>query len=143
MLDSSGKRLNNYKFVHKEGVPNTVTMTAPSDVGEYFVAYDMSSEKIVAQTSLKVLPIVAMVRGPKTVSPESEYPVHWHGPNYKGDSIYTYSTDGKDMREYRFLGKKKSTSPIVLQAPEKPGEYVLKYKIKGGKVIATHVFTVR
>lgn len=143
VLSSDGMRLNNYKFVDKEKVKNTVTMIAPSDAGEYFVAYDASSDKIIAKTKLIVLPVTAMVSGPKTVSPESEYQVDWHGPNYKGDSIYTYSVDGKDMREYKFLGKKNSNSPIFLQAPEMPGKYELRYKIKGGKIIASHAFTVR
>jgi Ca-activated chloride channel family protein len=143
VLDSSGKRLNNYKFVNKVDTPSTVTMIAPSEVGSYFVAYDAASEKIIAKSKFTVLPVVAMVSGPKTIAPESEYQVNWHGPNYKGDSIYTYSASGKDMREYRFLGKKNSVSPITLQAPKEPGEYELRYKIKGGKVIATYNFTVR
>lgn len=143
ILDSSGKRLNNYKFVHNKGVANTVTMIAPDEVGSYFVAYDASSEKIIAQATLTVLPVTAMVSGPKTVSPEAEYQVIWHGPNYKGDSIYTYSEAGKDMRKYQFLGKKNSSSPITLQAPKAPGNYELRYNIKGGKTIASHIFTVK
>ena len=143
ILDSSGKRLRYYKFVDKETVPNTVTMIAPDKVGEYILAYDASSSKVIAQAKLTVLPITAMVSGPNTVSPEAEYKVVWHGPNYKGDSIYTYSDEGKDMREYTFLGKKTSVSPIFLKAPKEPGVYEIRYKIKGGKVIATHTFTVR
>ena len=47
------------------------------------------------------------------------------------------------MREYTFLGKKNSVSPLDLQAPKEPGVYELRYKIKGGTVIATHSFTVQ
>jgi Ca-activated chloride channel family protein len=143
LLDSSGERLNNYKFVDKKGVTNSVVMTAPGDPGEYFIAYDALSSKIIAKAPLMVLPIVAMVGGPKVVAPDAEYQVHWHGPNYKGDSIYTYSAAGNDMRKYRFLGKKNSMSPITLQAPKEPGNYELRYQIKGRTVIATHAFTVR
>lgn len=143
ILDSNGKRLNYYKFVHKENVPTTVTMTAPDEAGNFFVAYDASSDKVIAKAKLVVLPIVAMVSAPTSVAPESEYQVNWHGPNYKGDSIYTYSAEGIDMREYKFLGKKNSSSPIVLKAPKQPGNYELRYKIKGGKIIARHTFVVR
>jgi Ca-activated chloride channel family protein len=142
VLDYSGKRLNNYKFLQKKNVTNVVEMTAPSEPGEYWMAYDASSKKILAQTKFVVMPVVAMVSGPKVVKAESDYEVTWLGPNYKGDSIYTFSAEGKDMREYKFLGKKNSTSPITLTAPKQPGTYELRYRIKGRAVIATHSFVV-
>lgn len=142
VLDSTGKRLNNYKTLQKKNVTNVVEMTAPGEPGEYWLAYDASSQKILAQATFTVTPVIAMISGPNAVKSESDYEVTWSGPNYKGDSIYTFSSDGKDMREYKFLGKKDSASPITLTAPKQPGTYELRYQIKGRTVIATHRFVV-
>lgn len=143
ILDASGKRLQNSVFVERESVPNIISMSIPLDPGEYIVAYDAASENVIAQTVITVTPVVAMVSSPPVVAPGEEYQVEWYGPNYKEDSIYTFSMEGKDMREYTFLGKESSTSPVILNAPNEPGNYELRYMIEGRKVIATHTFSVR
>lgn len=143
MIDSAGERMNNFEFVHRENTPDTLTMTAPLDEGEYFIAYDASSEKILAQQSLTVLPVTAMIDGPSSVAAGEEYEITWYGPNYKGDSIYTFNAAGKDAREYVIFRENNSLDPITLEAPKTPGTYELRYRLKGKKVLATHSFTVQ
>lgn len=143
ILDSSGKRLNNYKFVHKDNVPNPIEMIAPEELGDNFIAYDLKSDEIITQQPLTVLPVSGTLTGPAVVAPNATYEVFWEGPNYKGTSIYTYSSDGKDIRRYKILGKANSQSPVTLKAPEQPGTYELRYRMRGRTVIAKHSFEVR
>lgn len=142
ILDNNGERLNNFLFVEREDPSLPATMTAPLDAGEYFIAYDASSNRIVTKQAITVLPVTAMIDGPTRVAAGGEYQVTWFGPNYKGDSIYTFTSEGKDARQYVIFRDNNPLAPITLEAPKTPGKYELRYRLKGKKVIATHRFIV-
>ena len=143
IYDNKGKKLNNHAILKSRKYVSPAVMTAPEESGDYVIVYLASNKKIIAEAALTVLPVVASLSAPAVVSAGAEYQVDWYGPEYEGDSIYTYSSSGKDMREYIFLRGKNATSPATLKAPKTPGTYELRYRLKKRTILATHKLEVK
>ncbi len=126
-----------------EGSP--ATLKAPDKPGKYEVRYIMQrsgvlgiirrSRSVFARANITVTPVSAKVRAeqlrPKVKTPASvaagaNFEVAWTGPDNRGDYI-TIVPAGASDTEYMSCAYTSEGSPAALKAPDKPGQYEVRY----------------
>jgi len=124
--DAYGKK---YSYTRK-GSP--LKIDVPQQVGEYQVRYHLArTYRVIASAPLSVIDIAAELSAPPTVGAGSEFEVGWTGPGYQGDFISVDALDGGD-REYGngYGYPREPGKPVVVTAPDDPGNYQLRYHLK-------------
>lgn len=126
-----------YRFVSKKvrvGDSATITIDAPTEPGNYVVEYALGQDdsRLVA-VALEVTEVAASLTAPSTVVAGSTFEVAWNGPGYERDAVGVTSADYENTSyPYRFVTNKVDVSggPVLkVQAPTKPGSYVLEYAL--------------
>ena len=68
----------------------------------------------------------AKVEAPASVATGADFKVIWQGPNYPRDYI-TIVPAGASDKEYMSYAYTSKGSPATIKAPDKPGEYEVRY----------------
>ncbi|MCC7464420.1 MAG: VWA domain-containing protein [Gammaproteobacteria bacterium] len=128
----------NYQYV-ENGVPKK--LKAPSDPGDYeirLLAAD-SPYPTLASRSIRIEGVSASLDGPTSVAAGVKFDVRWTGPGNDLD----YIAIGDAQRPYIVYAYVKAGNPVNLMAPDKAGDYELRYFLgQGDKVIATRKLTI-
>jgi Ca-activated chloride channel family protein len=100
--------------------------TAPAESGDYEIRYWLPSRgKVIAQAPIRVEEIGVKLTGPDSVAQGAEFEVAWSGradPN--GVVEIVPRAGGSPFSTVRARG-----SPVRLDAPGKPGSYLVRYRV--------------
>jgi hypothetical protein len=122
---------------------NPVRVTVPEQAGDYEVRY-YANKQTIARSKLTVLPVTASLEAPSSAVGGKKISIRWIGPNNDGDTIVIVpasSTDREWLKgstnDYTF-----KRSSMRLTAPERAGDYEVRYCTAGRKVLARSRLTV-
>ncbi len=136
-IDPTGSDERKYgKYAYAKSSP--LTIRAPEQPGEYLIRYHLGrTYRVIGQTGLTVGSVSASLEAPAQVQAGGKISVAWSGPNGQGDYVSIDPPDAPD-RAYLQYAYTRSGSPAVIQVPEEPGSYAIRYH-QGQKrtVIAT------
>jgi hypothetical protein len=130
-----------YQYVSKPGV---VKLTAPATAGEYEIRLlgAASPYPTLASRPLLLENVEARVEGPAQVAAGAKFELRWTGPDNARDYVGIGDADPKG-RLYITYAYTRGGSPVSLVAPDKPGQYVLRYYLaEGNTVVASQPITV-
>jgi hypothetical protein len=119
-------------------------LKVPALAGEYEIRLlaAASPYATLARRPFKVESVVATLDAPAQVAAGAKFQVRWTGPNNSRDYVGIGEVDPKG-RPYITYSYTKSGSTLEMQAPDKAGEYDLRYFLgHGDAVIATRRITV-
>lgn len=141
--DAKNSRYEAYNYTDK-GSPLKLKM--PTETGEYEIRYVMAQKSTVLATRpIIVTDVTADITAPDTATVGESIVVEWQGPDYKNDYIDVAEPTPvatKQTREINYTYTNKG-SPLRLQMPAEPGDYVIRYVVSQGRtIIATHPITV-
>lgn len=103
------------------------TLLAPLEPGAYELWYVIGSDRTVqVKKPITVTAASATLEGPDTVAKGAQFEVTWTGPNGPGDFV-TIVAKGADASAYLSYFYTHDGNPGTLTAPDKPGDYELRY----------------
>jgi len=116
---------------------NPLIIQAPDTPGNYQLRYIMGqSRTVLARKDILVSKVSAKVEAKEVVPAGSNIQVIWIGPNNKSDYI-TIVPKGADEKAYFNYTYTSSGSPLNLKAPDKPGDYEIRYILNQSRKILT------
>jgi hypothetical protein len=134
-----------YQYVAKPGAqPSVIKLRAPATPGDYEIRLlgAQSPYPTLARRPLKIEAVTATLDAPAQVAAGATFEVKWTGPNNERDfiGIGEIGPQGQKYLTYDYATK---SSPIKLTAPDKAGEYELRYFLGVGyTIIGTRKITV-
>ncbi|WP_444994437.1 VWA domain-containing protein [Aliikangiella sp. IMCC44359] len=136
------KKSFGYSYIGHEEKKSPASIQAPETPASYYIYYQLPDKRTLAKTTIKVIPAKAEVLPPATVLAGTKFDVQWSGPQNRFDSISLFSIDGKKQYSYQYIHNEDATSPTSLFAPEKPGQYEVRYYTYGANTLAKQTFEV-
>ena len=121
-----------YTYVRTD---NPLILQAPSKAGKYEVRYILGQgNKLLAKVPIEIKPVSAKVQAPAVVNMGAKFKVSWSGPNGEQDYISIALPDQgpDDYQHYTYV---RSGNPLTLQAPDKPGDYEVRYILGQGNAL--------
>ena len=126
------KEYTDYAYTNR-GTP--VKLRASDKTGDYEVRYIMGQSKtVLARAKITITAVGATIKASSSVAAGAKFKVDWTGPNTQGDYI-TIVPAGAGEQEYMAYSYTSSGSPSTLRAPDKPGDYELRYVLSQSKAI--------
>jgi len=114
---------------------NPARIQAPAKTGKYQLRYIMGkSRKVLARRDILVSEVSGKVEAQESVFAGSDIQITWIGPNNSSDYI-TIVPKGTDEKTYFNYTYTSQGSPLKLKAPDKPGEYELRYVLNQSKKV--------
>jgi Mg-chelatase subunit ChlD len=129
-IDAAGAPDSTYGPYAYPSVGNPLTLEVPTTPGKYEVRYHGggSGYPVLAKTSLEVTDAAATLQAASTVEAGGSLKVTWNGPNNPGDFI-SIDPAGAPDRTYGNYDYPSKGNPIAVKAPDKPGDYLLRYHL--------------
>src|SRR5678815_4395952 len=121
--------------------PGKLQLQLPAVPGDYElrVCGASSPYPTLARQALKIEGAAASVKAAATLKAGAEFEVTWNGPNNPRDYITIGNADSKYL-DYKYTS---NGSPLKITAPDKAGEYEVRYILgQGDTIIATQKVTV-
>jgi hypothetical protein len=121
--------------------PGKLVLQLPAKPGDYElrVCAAASPYKTLARQPLRIEGATATVKAPTAIKAGALFEVAWTAPNNPRDYITIGNTDSKYL-DYKYTS---NGSPAKLTAPDKAGEYEVRYILgQGDTIIATQKVTV-
>ncbi len=84
----------------------------------------------------------ATLNVPAEVPAGSEFLVEWTGPQNRNDYLIIRSPDAKHQYKSSYIGNERYQSPSKITAPEKPGEYLVRYEVNKDTSLGEAAITV-
>ena len=119
-----------YAYV-EEGSP--LTIQAPNQPGDYEIRYVIrNGRKTLARQTLTLTGIEATVKASASAPAGSDVAISWTGPAYNRDFLTIVKVGSPDNTwdKYTYV---EEGSPLTIQAPNKPGDYEIRYVIRNGR----------
>lgn len=105
---------------------NSGELLLPESTGDYELRYVTGRERrVLASQAITILPATASLNAPESVEANQPFEVTWEGPDNQTD--YIAVTDPGSPADYRAYGYTRRGNPVVINAPEQPGDYELHY----------------
>ncbi len=114
-------------------------LRATDTPGEYEVRYILNQTRtVLARTRITTTPVTAQVQVEGPIETGKDFMVVWNGPTYPSDYITIVPKGAKDgdYLSYAYLG---NGSPSKLRAPDKPGDYEIRYILNQSKTVLARV----
>jgi len=128
------KQYLNYAYTAK-GTPAEIQ--APATTGKYQLRYIMGkSRRVLARKDILVSEVSGKLEANETVPAGSDIQIIWIGPNNKSDYI-TIVPKGADEKAYFNYRYTSYGSPLKLKAPDKPGDYEIRYILNQSRTVLT------
>lgn len=119
------------------------TLQAPIDAGAYELWYvSGAKDTIQLRVPITVTPFSASVDGPGVVNHGAPVSVAWTGPAGAGDYV-TIAPAGSPEGSYLAYCYTTTPSPCVMNAPDKAGDYEVRYVTGKGKTLASEPLKVK
>ncbi|MDN3638784.1 VWA domain-containing protein [Simiduia curdlanivorans] len=121
---------NNYVYVQGK---TQLTLLAPSVEGNYEIRLlaPSSPYATLAKTALVLVQAKASIEAPSSVAAGANFELRWSGPNNTRDYLAIGNTE-QDYITYQYTNK---GSPLSFIAPDKPGQYELRYFLASGDTV--------
>ena len=122
----------------------TVTLAAPETPGAYEIRLLAAASPYATRASrpLTVEDVRASLSAPDRVDAGVEFEVRWDGPGNERDYV-SWAEAGADDKAYNDFKYTNSGNPVTLRAPDKPGQYELRYFMGGtDRLVARRPLTV-
>ena len=105
-------------------------MLVPTTPGKYEIRYHVggSGYPVLAKTPLAVTDVAATLEAASSVEVAGSLKVTWKGPNNQGDFI-SIDPVGAPDRTYGNYSYPSKGNPLEVRAPDKPGDYLLRYHL--------------
>ncbi|MDA7426879.1 VWA domain-containing protein [Primorskyibacter aestuariivivens] len=131
----SDPKYSGYTYTNKG---NPLILRMPVEPGDYEIRYiaNANGTAILGREPITLTEVTATLDARETGRAGGTLAVHWDGPDFKGDYI-GLSRAGSSDSEYESYRYTSEDSPLVVELPEVPGDYELRYYIgQDRKVIA-------
>lgn len=117
----------NYAYT-REG--QTLDLEVPVTPGTYDITYFLNQDRsVLAITQITVTPVTATINAPATAQAGEQIEINWTGPDYDDDFIGVGRAGGSGSALWEEYNYAREGSPLTLQVPDEPGDYVLTYFI--------------
>ncbi len=114
---------------------NPATLRTTDKPGGYEIRYILSqSGKVLARTQITVTPVSANLEVPASMPAGSKFKINWTGPDTKGDYI-SLAAKGSGDNKYITYTYTSRGNPATLRAPDKLGEYEIRYILSQSKTV--------
>ncbi|MEJ6398678.1 vWA domain-containing protein [Yoonia sp. 208BN28-4] len=132
---------NSYVNYVRTSAGNPAVIPMPPTAGDYEIRYVLQQGgKVVARSPITVEAIKAQLVAPPSGVADTAIPVGWDGPDYSRDYVAIYLVGGDRYTSYT---RTSAGNPLMLELPEAPGDYEIRYIMhQGGVVLANVPFTV-
>lgn len=111
-----------------EGSPTRLLM--PTEPGEYVIRYFIDQDRIsIAEVPITLSDVAATLTAPTTATAGGSLQVQWTGPNYHRDFIALGRVGADGSARWESYARTEDGSPVTLNVPEAPGNYLLRYFI--------------
>ena len=121
---------------------NVVSLVVPEALGAYEVAY-FTGGKILARQPVDVIPVSATLDAPEEIVGTLVFPIEWTGPANRQDRIIMVAADSDPDLPPAAAVYVVPEEPVAnLKAPAEPGGYVLHYRTRAGKTLASRAIKV-
>jgi Ca-activated chloride channel homolog len=122
--DAPARKFLKYSYT-KKGSP--VKIQAPDEPGEYEIRYVTGqSRTVLAKAKIDVLKADVTLKAPDSAAAGSLFKVDWTGPDNRVDYITIVPPDAPARKFLKYSYTKRG-SPAIIQAPDQPGEYEVRY----------------
>ncbi len=122
--DTDDGRHGKYTYT-REGSPLSLVM--PDSAGEYEIRYvSAQSNSVLARRMIRVEEVAVSLTLPAEVPVSAQQEIHWTGPDGRNDYITVVTPDTEDRKHGKYTYTRKG-NPLVLQMPDQPGLYELRY----------------
>lgn len=131
-IDEAGAPDDTYGPYDYPSNGNPLQLEVPTEPGNYEIRYHSgaSGYAVLAKRSLVVTDVTATLEVPSTVDVGGNLRVTWTGPNNPGDFISIDAVDAADHL-YGPYAYPANGNPVEVQAPDQPGEYLVRYHLAG------------
>jgi hypothetical protein len=139
-----GTRIGGYDAYQYAGTAGALKLRAPTKPGEYEIRLLGANPPYptLAWRSLVIDITAATLEAPAQVAAGAKFQVAWTGPKNDGDYVGIGDASPKEQPYITYVYAAKG-SPLTLSAPDKPGDYELRYFLAaGGAVIASRKIAV-
>ena len=104
----------------------------PTEPGEYELRYIVrgTDRDILVRKPITITAVSAMLDAPDNAPAGSELVISWTGPDGKNDHL-SVAEPGAKPNQYESYTYTRDGSPLRLQMPSEPGEYELRYIVRG------------
>lgn len=106
----------------------TLDLLVPIAPGTYDITYFLNQDRTaLTTTQVEVTPVSATLTAPATAPAGGQVEISWTGPDYDDDFIGLGRAGGSGSALWEEYNYVREGSPLTLQVPETPGDYVLTY----------------
>jgi Mg-chelatase subunit ChlD len=143
-IDEAGAPAHVYGPYAYPSSGNPLSILVPTRPGQYEVRYHLAAGgyPVLAKAPLTVTDVAARLEAPATIEVAGLLRVKWQGPNNQGDFI-SIDAVGANDRTYGNYAYPAKGNPLEIRAPDKPGEYVVRYHLANTyRVIGSTPLTV-
>lgn len=103
-------------------------LLVPPEPGRYAISYfDNATKNVLGSATIEVQPATITLSAPEQVSVSETFDVVWTGPNYSDDFIGIGLVGASGSGQWKNFALTADGSPLRLQAPSVPGQYLIKY----------------
>ena len=125
----------NYESYTRTRQGNPLAVKLPDEPGEYEIRYILDqSNTALARGTVRTTPVDGTVTAPESAPAGGEIEVEWTGPDYNNDYI-TIARPDAEGRHYESYTRTRRGSPLMLDMPDEPGEYEIRYILDQSKTI--------
>ena len=115
-----------------DGAP--AKLVVPPTPGDYVIRYFLREGRTpLAERRISVEPVPAGLVAPARAAAGSTLEVGWTGPDYPEDYVALGRADATGNAMWQTWAYTSSGNPAMLQLPEEPGAYVLRYFMQQGR----------
>jgi Ca-activated chloride channel homolog len=134
---TGGQRWQNFTYT-RDGSPLRLEM--PPEPGEYLIRYFMNQDNtILAEVPITLTPATAAITAPPKAAAGSTIEIGWTGPDYDSDYIGIGLADATGGRRWESFTYTREGSPLRLDIPEEPGDYLIRYFMNQDNTILAEV----
>ncbi len=126
IVDDNNRELASAPVFRIQDVSPT-KLTAPGKPGEYQIRYTTKDNQILARQTFTVTPATATINTKKEIIAGAQFDVEWTGPDNASDMIALYDSTTNKRLSFTYFSGINVISPATLTAPEKPGNYEIRY----------------
>jgi Mg-chelatase subunit ChlD len=132
VVDAAGKATGSYTYTGNN--PASAVLRASETPGDYRVVY-LTGGEVIGELAFTVEAVTASVSAPDAVPGADYFDVVWEGPGNRGDTIQVVDPETAMDVAYAYVDADRGQQ-VSVAAPAEPGDYLLHYTTRGGRVLA-------
>ena len=130
--DARDQAYKSYAYT-KNGSPSKLIM--PLMPGDYEIRFVQDGKKILARQPITIEDITMTLKAPKKAKAGETIEINWDGPVAKGDWVTVIEPDAKETK-YKSYFYPINGAPGKVAVPKEPGDYEIRYVMRGKRIIA-------